>query len=236
MAFTGDGRKLTGSDGTIYKATFGTEVTGDGIATLPVGIHLITAVAGPTGWPVVSGATGAVAIEAGYLIRARTGVTITPAIGDKYKTVTLSELCDIASWTLPFTADEIETTTFCDLVKTYEVGKTDIAGSVSGITTIGTTTGPGGFLQQFTDIIQQDGSTSMDLFKKESAVLFGYFVANDNTSKGDELAYFAPINVFSASLGGDQGSAQTFDSSVRVASYTDDTGVIVRPGLYRFAL
>lgn len=225
--FTGDGRKLTGNDGTVYSGAIGAEQTGDGATALPEGLYLVSAVGDPTGWP--SETTGD-SIRIGDLVKVRSGVTITPETGDKYKAVTLTERCDISSWTLPFTADEIETTTFCDTVKTYEAGKADASGSMSGITTIGTTTDETGFLRQFIDIIKQDGSTSYDVYEQTNEVLFAYLVANKNLSKGDEIAVFAPINIFSASIGGDQAGAQSFDTSFRVASYNG-----INPALYRFA-
>jgi hypothetical protein len=230
MAFSGDGRKLTGSDGVVYKVTLGTEVTGNGSTNLPVGLHLITAVGGTTDWPTNSGATGAANVTAGRIVRVRTGDVITPTTTDKYKTLTLTQLCDITSFQMPFTAAEIDVTTFCDDIMTYEVGKVDMQGTLSGITTIGTTTDNGGFLNQFIDIVKQDGDTSIDVFESASSVLFGYFVINKNSNKGDELAIFAPINIFGASVGGEMGSAQSFDSNFRLASYS---GIL--PALYRFA-
>lgn len=230
MAFSGDGRKLTGSDGTVYKVTIGTEVTGNGSLALTPGLYLITQVGGATDWPTTSGATGATAVTAGRIIRIRTGDSIQPTSTDKYKPLTLTQMCDITSFSMPFTANEIDVTTFCDDIMTYEVGKVDMQGSLSGITTIGTTTDNGGFLNQFIDIVRQDHATSIDVFESASSVLFGYFVINKNANKGDELAIFAPINIFGASVGGEMGNAQSFDSNFRIASYA---GIL--PALYRFA-
>jgi hypothetical protein len=228
MAFLGDGRKLTGSDGLIYKGTLGTEVTGDGIVILN-GLYLVTAVSGTTGWPTAVGA-GSTAITAGRIIKAVTADAIKPKVGDKYKPITLAQMCDITSFTMPFSAAEIDVTTFCDDIMTYEVGKVDMQGTLNGITTIGTTTDPGGFINQFIDVIKQDHNTTYEVYESSSSVLFGYFVINKNTAKGDTLAVFAPINVFGASLGGEMSGAQSFDSSFRLASYA---GIL--PALYRFS-
>lgn len=229
MAFAGDGRKLTGSDATVYTGTLGSEVTGDGTTPMAVGYHVATAVTDSSpGFPQPT--DGGLSIRVGDVIQVRTGQTITPVAAESWKPITLSELCDISSFTMPFAADEIETTTFCDIIKTYEVGKVDVSGTMSGITTIGTTTDQTGFLGQFIDIIRQDGAVSYDVFAQNSALLFGYFVANKNQTKGDEIAVFAPINIFGASIGGDQASAQTFDTSFRFASSDD-----VNPALYRFS-
>ena len=228
MAFFGDGRKLTGNDGTVYKGALGTEVTGTGTAPMPVGMNLIAAVATTTGYPPK---TSGLVAQAGRIIRVRTGVTITPKAGDKYKPITLTELCDISAFTMPFTASQIDTTTFCDDIMTSEVGKTDMSGTLDGITTIGDTTDPGGFLNRFIDVIKQDGSTSYDVYESTSDVYFGYFVCNKTAAKGDEISVFAPINIFGASIGGGMTDAQTFSSSFKFASYS---GIL--PGLYRFSL
>jgi hypothetical protein len=229
MAFSGDGRKLTGSDGTIYKGELGAEIAGDGVTALPEGEYIVTSVAGTSSFP--APALGGTTIRVGDYLVVKSGDTITPAVDDDVKPVTLSELCDVTSWTLPFTKEEIETTTFCDDIKTYETGKADAQGTLSGITTIGTTTDEGGFLNQFIDVIKQDGDTSYDVFESSADLLLAKLVANKNNNKGDDIFVFAPVNVYGASIGGDQASAQTFDSNFRFASSAE-----VNVGLYRVAV
>ena len=231
MAFAGDGRKLTGSDGTVYRGVLGATVVGDGATDMPVGYHVAVTVTTTTpGFPTQADSANSDPIRPGDVIAVRTGQSIQPTANESYKTITLTELCDISSFTMPFSADEIETTTFCDIIKTYEPGKVDVAGTLTGITTIGTTTDEDGFLRQFIDIIKQDGTTSYDVYTQSASILFGYFVANKTQAKGDEIAVFAPINIFGASIGGDQASAQSFDSSFRFASHDE-----VNPALYRFS-
>jgi hypothetical protein len=227
MAFLGNGRRLTGSKGEVYTATLQAEVEGDGIANLAEGVHLVTGVAASTAFP---SNTSGEEIESGYLIFVRDGEVITPAVGDNTRQLTLTRRCDVTSFSMPFTADEIEVTTLCDTLKRYEKGKIDMAGSLSGIVTIGETTGNDGFLNQFIDIVEQDGTTSLDLYKQAEEVLFGYFRINKDQSIGDELAVFLPINVFGASLGAAQADAQTFETSFRIASFDDPT---IKPALYR---
>lgn len=227
MAFTGNGRKLTGSKGEVYTATLEAEVEGDGVAALVEGIHLITAVAGSTGFPANSAGS---AIEAGYLVFVRSGQTITPEVGDNTRQLTLTRRCDITDFTMPFTADEVEVTTLCDEIKRYEKGKIDMAGNMNGITTIGETTGDSGFLNQFIDIVEQDGTTSLDLYKQAEEVLFGYFRVNKDSNIGDELSVFLPINIFGTSVGAAQADAQTFATGFRIASYEDP---LIKPALYR---
>lgn len=232
MALSANGAKLVGSDGTLFTAVIGTEIVGDNITPLAAGYYVVTAIAGSSNFPASAG-TGAIDIRVGDLIKVGT-TALTPNTGDNVKPLTLTERCDVQSWTLNFTADEIETTTFCDLVKTYEVGKTDSSGTITGITSIGTTTGPDGFLRQFTDTIEQDDQTQYDVYAKNTSLIFALLTANkEGSAKGDEIDYFAPINIFSSDIGGDQASAQTFTTTFRIGTATDTT---VNPALYRFAV
>lgn len=229
MAFFGDGRKLTGNDGIVYQATLGAEVTGDAAAAMPVGLHLVSAVKTTgSGYPVKSTGDG---IAAGRIIRVRTGQSIIPTADDKYIPLTMVKECTLTSFTIPFTAAEIGTTTFCDDIMTYEPGKVDMSGSMEGIVTIGDTTGPSSFLNRFIDVVQQDGITTYDVYESSAAIYFGYFELNKTAAKGDELAIFAPINIFGMSVGGSMTDAQSFSSSFRIASYP---GIL--PAAYRFAL
>jgi hypothetical protein len=214
MAFNTGIEKLTGKQGYIYKFTLGAEVEGDGIAALDVGYHVVVTVGSPTGFPAV--ANGGSSIRPGDLIKVRASDTITPETGDATKPVTLEDLCDVSSWTATLSADEIETTTFCDQVRTYARGKTDLQGELSGIVTANVTTEEDGFLNRFLDIAQQDGSTSYDVFTADSGDLLVYLVSSIGDSGADEFGLWAPIEVFGAGLGGEQASAQTFDSSFRI--------------------
>jgi hypothetical protein len=233
MAFTGTGRKLVGRDGVVYGGTPGTEVTGNGALAMPVGLHLVTAVKSTgSGYPASIGGAGAgVGIQPGRLIRVRTGQTITPTSDDKYIPLTLVKECSLTSFTMPFSAAEVDTTTSCDDIMTFEPGMVDMQGTMEGIVTIGSSTGPDSFLNRFIDVVQQDGITSYDVYEQSAKIYFGYFQINKNTAKGDELAVFAPINIFGMSLGGGLSDAQSFSSNFRIASYD---GIL--PAAYRFAL
>ena len=83
MAFTGDGRKLTGNDGTVYSAAIGAEIT---TGTLDPGIYLVSGVGGTSGFP--SAGTGE-GIRVGDVLRVRDADTITLGTGDAVKPLTL---------------------------------------------------------------------------------------------------------------------------------------------------
>jgi hypothetical protein len=240
MAFSGDGNKLVGNDGKIYGVELGAEVNGDGVTPLPVGRHLITKVAAVTGWPANSGAGDAVDIEPGYIIEFRTGDTvITPETDDDYIPLTETVLCDISAWSLEFSADEVETTTFCDDIKVYEPGKADASGNVSGIITLGETDSyeEYGLLRRFMDIVRQDGGDTIDLYQNLQTPILAELISNERTSKGDVLLYFAPVNLYGISLNaGVGGDAQTFESPMRITNQTAGADAVqIKPALYRFA-
>ena len=231
MAFNGNGQALVGDDGKVYSATIGTEQTGDGLASLDEGFYLVTAVGDPTtGWPAVSGATGAVAIQPGYIIKVSGDDSIIPETGDKYKELTLTSRCDVQDWSGSWTKTAIDVTSLCDTQTVYAAGKADFTGTINGVTKIGDTTGPEGFLRSFITIIQQDGDTSIDLYEKTDEILFAYLVMREGDATADEQGLFLPIEIYGAGVGGTIGSAQTFSSEFRIANSAD-----VKPALYRFA-
>jgi hypothetical protein len=107
MAFNGDGTKLTGDDGYLRRATFSTEIPGDGSTPLPApGVYLVTNVAGTSSFPPT--ALSGTGIAKGDVLVLKTGDSLTPAVNDDVVTLTLTDQCDISSWAMEFTKEEIE--------------------------------------------------------------------------------------------------------------------------------
>ena len=235
MAFTGDGTRFVGDDGFVKKATFGAEILGDGLTPLPVGDYLVIKVAASSGFP---SNTDGTAIAAGDVIKVQTGITITPNTDDDVVTLELSNQCDLSSWQMEFSKDEIEVTTLCDSVKTYRAGKSDMSGTLNGVFIAGTSDDKDGNLRQFIDIARQDGSTSWDRYEQSESIPLGYFYVNNDTSIADEMVVIAPFQLFGYGLGGEIGSAQSFSSSFRFANkaYVSAAGdtVNIQPTFYRF--
>jgi len=239
MAFTGNGQKLIGEDGTIYDVVFGTEASGG--APLDEGLYLVTAVAdAASGWPGTSGASGADTIGVGRIVEVReTDTAITPAATDKYIPLTVSELCDMSAWSLSFSTDEVDITSFCSDFKVYRAGKDDATGTVNGIFTLGTTDKLTGFslARNFIDIVRQDGGDSYDVYEKSKGAKLARFVMNDVFTVGDYMDVWMPIEFFGFNLGAEQGAnAQTFDSSFRISELTAGAAdVSILPTMYRRA-
>lgn len=241
MALTnGNGTKLIGKDARFYRAAFGSEVLGDGATALPVGIYLVINVAGTSGFPAAAGTGADTAV--GDVLVVNTGVTITPNTDDDVVEIDLTAMCDISAWTMEFSKDEVEVTTLCDLIKSYRAGKADMAGTADGIFKVGTTDDPAtGFLRQFIDIAQQDGSTSFDRYTQQDTILMGFFYVNYDTSIADQMYVVAPFQLFVQSLGGAQDAAQGFSGSFRFSdlAYTVLAGtgagnsIDIEPTFYR---
>lgn len=239
MAFTGNGTKLVGDDGFLQNATFGAEVLGDGVATLAVGTYLIINVAGTSAFP--APASGGTAAAAGDILVVKTGDVITPATDDDVVTLTLTDQCDVTSWVMEFSSEEIDTTTLCDTVKTYRKGKSDMSGTLAGVYTVGLTNDKDGKFREFIDIAEQDGDASFDRFEQQENILLGTFFLNNDSNKADEQYIVANYQLFGQGAGGELGSAQTFSSPFRFASssYTVQGGsgagndISIKPTLYR---
>ena len=235
MAFTGNGTRFVGDDGFVQKATFGAEILGDGVTPLPVGSYLVIKVAGTSGFP--STGLGGDAISAGDILTVESGITITPNTDDNVVTLTLSDLCDLSSWAMEFTKEEIEVTTLCDNVKIYRNGKADMSGTVNGLFVAGISDDENGFLRQFIDIAKQDGSTSFDRFAQADSIVLGYFYVNNDSNLADKMWVAAPFQLFTNGLGGEIGASQGFSGSFRFAplTYTSAAGddIDIQPTFYR---
>ena len=233
MSFTGNGQKFVGDDGFVKLATFGAEVAGDGSTPLPVGTYLVVAVAGSSGFPPNSDGT---AIASGDFLQVDSGITITPAVGDDVVTMTLANQCDISSWAMEFSKEEIDVTTLCDYVKKYRAGKSDMAGTMNGVFTAGITDDEDGFMRQFIDIKKQDGALKFDTYAQGESIMLGWFYINDDTNLADVMVIIAPFQLFGMGIGGEMGAAQSFSSSFRFANLSydyDGTDVGINPAFYR---
>lgn len=202
-------KRLSDLDGTLQKASFGTEIVGDGTTAIPSdGLYLVTAVA--------SSGTQLLGATVGYLVYLTTSDT--PATGDNVKPVTLVDLCSVQNASVEFSKDELETTTLCDTQKVYETGRTDVTGSFDGIAVAGSDE----FLEiqnKFIDTaIQAGGSVTISEANDDIFYLNLRTFDGDATNNIRSQAYIFPAKITSSSAGVSQGSAQTFSSGFRVTN------------------
>ena len=195
-------KRLVGKDGEVYAATKGTLVEGNGSTALTDGYYIVAAVAS------TSSALPA-GLQAGYVFKG--SAEITPAEGDNVIPLTLARKCDITSFSVEYSADEIDVTTLCDTQRSYRAGFTDATGTLEGVTTIGLSEY---LMEKFIPIIEQTGET-VEVTEINGDALIIRLVLNKQTAGGTVMSYFAPIALTSYNIGASVDDAQTYTANFR---------------------
>lgn len=195
-------KRLVGKDGEVYAATKGTLVEGNGSTALTDGYYIVAAVAA------TSSALPA-GLQAGYVFKG--SAEITPAEGDNVIPLTLARKCDITSFSVEYSADEIDVTTLCDTQRSYRAGFTDATGTLEGVTTIGLSEY---LMEKFIPIIEQTGET-VEVTEINGDALIVRLVLNKQTAGGTVMSYFAPIALTSYNIGASVDDAQTYTANFR---------------------
>lgn len=138
--------------------------------------------------------------------------------GDQVKPLTETEMGDVQSFSLEISKAEIDVTVLSDTVKRYRAGKTDMSGSIEGITTLGTTDAAGYVLNNFIRTIRQASAGTVTVSEIDESPLYIKGVIQKNTVSGESEAFlWAKINILSTRLGAGGEDAQSFTSNFRVA-------------------
>lgn len=195
-------KRLVGKDGEVYAATKGALVEGNGSTALTDGYYIVAAVAA------TSSALPA-GLQAGYVFKG--SAEITPAEGDNVIPLTLTRKCDITSFSVEYSADEIDVTTLCDTQRSYRAGFTDATGTLEGVTTIGLSEY---LMEKFIPIIEQTGET-VEVTEINGDALIIRLVLNKQTAGGTVMSYFAPIALTSYNIGASVDDAQTYTANFR---------------------
>lgn len=195
-------KRLVGKDGEVYAATKGALVEGNGSTALTDGYYIVAAVAS------TSSALPA-GLQAGYVFKG--SAEITPAEGDNVIPLTLARKCDITSFSVEYSADEIDVTTLCDTQRSYRAGFTDATGTLEGVTTIGLSEY---LMEKFIPIIEQTGET-VEVTEINGDALIVRLVLNKQTAGGTVMSYFAPIALTSYNIGASVDDAQTYTANFR---------------------
>ena len=198
----GETKRLVGKDGEVYAATKGTLVEGNGSTALTDGYYIVAAIAA------TSSALPA-GLQAGYVFKG--SAEITPAEGDNVIPLTLARKCDITSFSVEYSADEIDVTTLCDTQRSYRAGFTDATGTLEGVTTIGLSEY---LMEKFIPIIEQTGET-VTVTEINGDALIIRLVLNKQTAGGTVMSYFAPIALTSYNIGASVDDAQTYTANFR---------------------
>lgn len=195
-------KRLVGKDGEVYAATKGTLIEGNGSTALTDGYYIVATVAA------TSSALPA-GLQAGYVFKS--SAEITPAEGDNVIPLTLARKCDITSFSVEYSADEIDVTTLCDTERSYRAGFTDATGTLEGVTTIGLSEY---LMEKFIPIIEQTGET-VEVTEINGDALIIRLVLNKQTAGGTVMSYFAPIALTSYNIGASVDDAQTYTANFR---------------------
>lgn len=201
--------RLVGDYGKYAQATIGSEVS-TGTLTENA-LYVVVTVGGSSTLPP--------GVEAKYVFMADGTEDIT-ASGDVVREFTIVDDCSMQGWSLSFTKDEGDVTTFCDNIKKYLVGKSDATGTANGVTTIGNTDADGGLANRFIDIVRQAGpGASVTIDKVDDAAVYAFLYTQDDNSSGEtEQYYLVPVSITSFNAGATVGAeGQTFDSGFRIA-------------------
>lgn len=208
--------RLIGSDGKLVTVKFGTEVTAGALAEK---WYFVTGVANSTGFPA--------GIKAGDLVW---GEDITLETGDKVKPLNETEQADITSFSIEITKAEIDVTTLADGTRRYRAGKTDMSGSLEGITSLGQTDKAGWVLNNFIKVGRVAANGEMTLQQKDdSSIYMKGVLQKDNTTPGEQEAFvWARVILLSSSLGASGEDAQSFSSNFRIAPGNPEPTLYVR--------
>ena len=139
-----------------------------------------------------------------------------PAAGDKFKVLILGHVADAASWSLSITQAEIDVTRLNDRFRKYRLGKKDARLTLSSIFTTGESDAPGGVINRNMKLFKRTGST-VTVSDEASRALYMLGYTNKAALPGEiDDFVFCQIYLYNVTLGGQSGSAQSYDASGRL--------------------
>jgi hypothetical protein len=151
--------------------------------------------------------------------------TEVPEAGDKFRVLNLAHVADASSWSLGITQGEIDVTKLNDQYRKYRLGKKDAQLTLSSIFTLGESDNPGGIINRNMKLVKQseDGAFTVSDEANRALYMLGYVNKAALPGEADDFV-FCQIYLYNVKLGGQSGSAQSYDASGRV------TGI--DPGFY----
>jgi len=143
--------------------------------------------------------------------------TEVPATGDKFQMLKLNHIADCSSWSLSITQNEIDVTRLNDQFRKYRLGKKDAQFSLSSIFTVGESDQQGGAINRSMQLIikKKDGTFIVSDEANRSLFILGFVNKSATPGESDDFV-FANIFLFNVKLGGQSGSAQSYDASGRL--------------------
>jgi hypothetical protein len=199
--------RLTGADGSLFKATCAAVATTSGTMTGGA-FYKVATISGTAVFP-----TG-FAVGDIFLGDAAKSLTV----GNSAYLLTSVAAADVSSFKIDFKADEIDVTVLQDGVKKFRKGKSEVSGTVEGINFISEMSKVGSFLNRFVKTASATSANVVAALNAQSATdLYGVFYLNDDTTTGEVQTFMvAQIDLFGYSLGASIGNAQSWSSGLRL--------------------
>jgi len=143
--------------------------------------------------------------------------TEVPAAGDKFRVLNLTHIADASSWSLAITQNEIDVTRLNDRFRKYRLGKKDAQLSLASIFTVGESDQVGGVINRNMKLIirKKDGTYIVSDEANRSLYMLG-FVNKAALPEETHDFVFCKIYLYNARLGGQSGSAQSYDANGRL--------------------
>jgi hypothetical protein len=142
--------------------------------------------------------------------------TEVPKTGDKFKLLLLGHVADAASWSLSVTQAEIDVTRLNDQFRKYRLGKKDAQLTLGSIFTTGESDNAGGVINRSMKLFKRKGDT-VTVTDEANAALYMLGYTNKAALPGEiEDFVFCQIYLYNVTLGGQSGSAQSYDASGRL--------------------
>ena len=144
------------------------------------------------------------------------GTEVTEA-GDKFRILSVSHVADASSWSLSITQGEIDVTRLNDRFRKYRLGKKDAQLSLSSIFTLGESDLPGGVINRNMKLVRQesDGTYTVSDEANRALYMLGYVNKAALPEETDDFV-FCQIYLYNVKVGGQSGSAQSYDASGRL--------------------
>lgn len=204
-------KRLTGRNGHVYRAVKSEIIQGNGETVLSKGIFYVplTIAESESGFP-EGVQVGRVFVGDG---------TSKPEEDDTYISLTLTSMCDVTSFSVEFSKDEIDITTLCDDMMKYASGFADATGTLEGITTLNLTES---VIAKFVSVQKQDAQGKITTIEQNDDILILALEVNeiDNT-KADRAIFFTPATLNGYTIGASINEAQTYSSDFRIAQDAD---------------
>ena len=215
-------KTLIGDDSMIFSGDLGvTEYVGDGTKTIKQLTSAETALADVK--RVMCVITSRDASDSIFPEGLKTGElfpalgTEVPEAGDKFRVLTLSHIADASSWSLSITQSEIDVTRLNDQYRKYRLGKKDAQLALSSIFTLGESDQAGGVINRNMKLVTQneDGAYIVSDEANRALYMLGYVNKAALPGEADDFV-FCQIYLYNVKLGGQSGSAQSYDASGRL--------------------